>query len=69
MANKLLKDNPLTPSDYADIQRALERLNTHRIRAEDAKRAGENVDDDIALNEALRERFAAYKRVYFPNKP
>lgn len=69
MANKsLVRDNPLSPSDYADIQRALERLNTHRINCEQAKMAGVDCDDDIAMNEAMRDRFQAYKKVYFPNK-
>lgn len=66
--SQLIPDNPLTPSDYSDIQRALERLNTHRIKCEQAKQAGVECDDHIAMNEAMRDRFAKYKKVYFPNK-
>jgi hypothetical protein len=69
MANALGHDCPLTAKDYADINRALETLNRHRLKCEKAKAAGEDVEGDIAINEAYREQFARYKKEYFPGKP
>jgi hypothetical protein len=69
MAVKADVDNPLTSKDYTDIQRALELLTRHRIKAENAKRAGFDVDDDILLNDTLREKFGLIKQTFFPKKP
>lgn len=65
----LRPDCPLTTKDHADIQYALAKLNEHRIKCEEAKRAGEDVEADIAMNDFYRDRFSAYKKVYFPNRP
>lgn len=68
-APKAIDDCPLTTQDYTAIQRALERLNTHRIKCEKAKLAGYDVDGEITVNEYYRQQFENNKKVYFPGKP
>lgn len=58
-------DNPLTQTNYRELNAALANINKARLAIESARRAGVNVDDQAAGLEYVEQRLNQIKAEYF----